>query len=191
MKDIEEKLKSARKVWILTRTGQGLWPQYEPELRAVLQEPAGEVRLMLISPEDGAVKMIAGSADVRGPNPGSQHLVTGSPGQMTYEMVQHNIRWTLHSVNGLRAELPRPQSLQINTIDYLPAWTLVLIDPETDYGIAYVEIGTFRANPRNRPTFVLRADTDKRWFEMFREEYLTMWAKSWGAHMAPQAGGTS
>jgi hypothetical protein len=55
---------------------------------------------------------------------------------------------------------------------------LVLINPSSDKPTAFVELSTFHANGRNRPTFWLIPERDKRLFWMFQNEFETMWRRA-------------
>jgi hypothetical protein len=116
---------------------------------------------MLVDPNGSAVKMIVGTAE-------------GLQNSSNLNLRRATIEDLLIRLARLRSQLGE-ESLQVRTMDYLPAWTLVFIDPWNGKGVAYVELAAFRANPRNRPTFSLMAERELQLFQKFRDEFETMW----------------
>ena len=75
----------------------------------------------------------------------------------------------------LRNSIRHPKNVQIATVDYLPPWTLILIDAKYGAGVVFVELGTFGENPRGRPTLMLRSKRHPEWFGLFEEQFESMW----------------
>ncbi len=164
VEEISQSLSSAREVWVLSRTCERIWEDYHDLLMEVLRNrESGVVRLMLVDPRNGAVKMIADSAEWDRPN---------NP-----VLLQAQIEDLIERMLRLCSQLERG-SLKVRTIDYLPALTLILVNPTSEKGIAFVELGMFRADGRHRPTFSLSEERDKRLFWIFQNEFETMWKKA-------------
>ena len=164
MEGIEHRLWLAREVWILSRTCTRLWEDYNEQLMRLLSYEEAVVRIMMVDPNDGAVKMIVGAAE------GFEHTAD-------LDLRRATIEDLLRQLTKLRSRL-KAKNLQVRTIDYLPAWTLVMIDPLSDKGTIYAELATFRANSRNRPTLSLDAERDGRLFQVFRAEFEAMWERA-------------
>ncbi len=168
MPDIDRRLGVSHEVWILSRTCSRIWQDFNDEFKRLLSDNTGTLRLMMVDPEDGAVKMIVNSAEWDDSN--------------NVDLWQRNSRDFLarlaHFQNG---------RFQIRTIDYLPAWTLMLIDPLSASGVIYVELSTYQSNSRNRPTFVLEARRDEHLFQTFRGEFEAMWARARSTDNVPDA----
>ena len=164
MDEIERRLPLAQEIWILSRTCTHLWQDYNEQFMRLLSDGRGSIRMMLVDPNNGAVKMIVRTAE-------------GFERSTNVDLRRANIEDLLTRLAKLRSQLGE-ECLQVLTIDYLPAWTLLLIDPLNSAGVVYVELATFRANPRNRPTLALMADKDVTLFELFRAEFETMWKRA-------------
>jgi hypothetical protein len=157
MDEIQTSFASADEVWILSRTCIRLWVDYADDLKKVLRRN-GSVRLMLVDPADGALAMIAGSADFDSPD---------DP-----ELLRNQVRDFLRRMAELK---DTHKGLAVRTINYLPPWTLVMVNPNSDDSSLFVELATYRANGRNRPTFWLFRGRDSRLFGTFYNEFETMW----------------
>jgi|WetSurMetagenome_2_1015567.scaffolds.fasta_scaffold18733_4 hypothetical protein len=163
---LREDIAKADEVWVLSRTCQSIWADFNAELSELLTSPKnGRVRLMLVDPCNSlsALKMIVQS---------SQWDSTPTP-----DLLQARIMGFLTSLAEKLPDQFSTQSLQVRTIDYLPAWTLFLIDPESKDGRnrIYVELATFPNAPNARPTFRLIANRDEPWFSRMKTEFKSMW----------------
>jgi hypothetical protein len=163
MDEIDQKLWSAKEVWVLSRTCIRIWQDYRDQFKRLLKGRGG-VRLMLVDPNGGAVKMLVKSAR------GFEHFDDFKLRQANIEAHLAQLAW--------RCLQPEGKGLQVRTINYLPAWTLIFIDPESERGTVYVELATYRSGPRNRPTFLLTADSSPQLFQVFRDEFETMWKRA-------------
>jgi len=159
MDEIRNNLTTSKEVWILSRTCMSLWSDYSDELTTVLTG-GDNVRMMLVDPRNGALQMIAKSADF---------VRTNDP-----ILLQQNVMNFLDRMSNY-ISTNTGLSLSMKTIDYLPHWTLIFTDPDRDHGSVFVELGTYRANGRSRPTFWLNKQRDRRLFEIFFKEFNQMW----------------
>jgi hypothetical protein len=166
MQEMERRLGLAREVWILSRTCIRIWDDYSSQFIELLSEGGGLVRLMLVDPDDGAGRMIVESAE-------------GWEYTQDVNLWRANVNNLLTRLAGAHSRFElESERLQVRLINYLPAWTLVLIDPESDKGVIFVELATFSANSRSRPAFLLTAEEDPQLFKLFREEFETMWKRA-------------
>jgi hypothetical protein len=163
--ELEADLKHADQVWILTRTCRRLWSDFEDQLVPLIERD--KMRLLLLDPNGHALRMAYMSAfwerDEGGQNPGSN--VGGFLGWL--EASSQASGWRRF----------------VRKIDYLPAWTLILVNPGSESGISndgkiYVELATYRAHPRKRPCFTVFSDQDLDLFSEFCDEYRKMWDKA-------------
>lgn len=151
-------LATADEVWILSRTCRRIWSDYQEELRTVAQR--GGLRLLLIDPSDGAVEMVARSAIWQQPDDGA--------------MLKLDIERFLDRLERIQGTV-RLNKFEVRVINYLPAWTLILVNPGRSDGVIYVELATYRSHSRKRPTFAVRCGYDNDLFEQFRYEFEQMW----------------
>lgn len=163
---LREDISQAKEVWVLSRTCKSIWADYNGELNQLLSAPRnGKVRLLLVDPCNSlsALTMIAQTA---------QWDATVTPDQL-----QDRIKGFLTSLATKRSDLFKTENLQVRAIDYLPAWTLFLIDPKSKNGRnkIYVELATFPSAPSTRPTFRLIANRDEPWFSRMKNEFESMW----------------
>jgi len=163
--ELEADLKHADQVWILTRTCRRLWSGFEDQLVPLIERD--KVRLLVLDPNGHALRMAYMSAfwerDEGEQNPGSN--------------VGGFLRWLEDS------SLASGWRQFVRKIDYLPAWTLILVNPGSksvvsNDGKIYVELATYRAHPRKRPCFTILSDQDFDLFSEFRDEYDKMWDKA-------------
>ena len=156
-----QRLGQADHVWILSRTCRRVWADNEEELQTVSKR--GGLKLLFLDPADGALGMVAKSAVWDQPG----------DGQRLKSEVEHFIQ--LLKLVQERLSLDK---LEIRLIDYLPAWTLILIDPDKDDGVIYVELATFRSSSYKRPSFIVDSRTDHTLFEQFRDDFKEMWNRA-------------
>jgi hypothetical protein len=161
VREIDQRLWFAKEVWVLSRSCIRIWEDYHDQFTELLGDDKGIVRLMLVDPNNGAVKMLVKNSM------GFEHFDA-------FNLLQTDINGFLARQAWLCSQ-PEGKNLQVRTIDYLPAWTLIIIDPGSDRGVIYVELGTYCAKSRGRPTFSLMADGDTQLFQLVREEFETMW----------------
>ena len=80
----------------------------------------------------------------------------------------------VHDMTTLSIHLGKKR-LELRTVEYLPAHTLLIINGSSEYAAIFVELGTFNANGRNRPTFSLHKDRNMSLFRLYYDEYQVMW----------------
>lgn len=158
VQEINRGLTQADEVWILSRTCQRLWVDYQDELQNIARRNG--LKLLLLDPSNGAFNMIEKSTIWQQPGDGDRHKIEVSHFVSRLDCV----RKTLELNN-----------FEMRVIDYLPAWTLILINPRRNDGVVYVEMATYRAHSRKRPSFVLNCDLDNHLYDQFRNEFEQMW----------------
>lgn len=85
----------------------------------------------------------------------------------------HRIRLTLDQLRKLSALCVSKDSLEIRLIDYMPAYGLTMFDASEERGRIYVHVMSYGSIPD--PTFILRADVDKKWFEFYLRQFDILW----------------
>lgn len=158
MQELSRRLMQADEAWILSRTCRRLWGDYQEELQAVAKR--GGLRLLFLDPDNGALDMVARSA------------IWQQPGDD--ERIKTDVRHLINHLEYVQAKL-HLNELAVRLIDYLPAWTLILINPRKNDGIIWVELATYRSHPRKRPSFVVECSLDNDLFGQFRAEFEQMW----------------
>jgi hypothetical protein len=169
MTELEEDLRRADQVWILSRTCRRLWADFSDELTLAAQR--GGLRFLLLDPEGHALGLTVKSTTWDIPGDG--------------ELLRQNVKHFLNSLEALCQDNAL-NKLSVRKIDYLPAWTLILVNPGdgsdvVDNGKAYVEMATYRAHPRKRPCLTISSDKDYDLFCEFREEFSKMWERATAA----------
>lgn len=164
IEEIRNHLKSAKEIWLLTRTGQSFITYvYKKEFEEILKERKG--RFLFLAPENLALEMVAN--------------VVKEKLEKLKSLIHNPIEYKEY-LNSLR-EISK-EEIDIRVIDYLPAWTLVIINPTKldDHSIIYIELATYRAKYNGRPVFKVTPQ-DGEYFTMFLNEFNEMWkdAKSW------------
>lgn len=89
---------------------------------------------------------------------------------------EHRLRPTLDLLDDLAEHAAAgPGRLQVRLLDFVPAFGLLVIDPETPHGQARVDIYSHRSGTPE-PALPLCADRDVRWFRHFVAEFDRVWA---------------
>ena len=166
IRGLSQRLLQTDEVWILSRTCRRLWTDYGDELQTIARR--GGLRLLILDPNDGALNMVARSAAWQRPGDG--------------ERLKTDVEQFVNRLEHIQGTL-RLNHFEVRLIDYLPAWTLILINPNKSDGIVYVELATYRSHPRKRPSFVVERGVDYDLFDQLRSEFEEMWNSTqpaWG-----------
>ncbi len=158
MQDLSNRFAQADEVWILGRTCQRLWSDYQDELQKVARRDG--LKFLLIDPSDGVLDMIAKSA------------IWQIPGAVDRLKIDVELSIDLFKHFKKTANVNK---FEVRVINYLPAWMLILINPGRQDGVVCVEMATYRAHPRKRPSFVVKCGLDNALFEQFCNEFEEMW----------------
>lgn len=84
------------------------------------------------------------------------------------------LKSNIHLLNTIGKTVPHG-SLEVKTVNYLPPYTIVAIDPELPQGLMFVRLLPFRTANDNRPVFKLTRKDDPEWFEYFVKQFLSVW----------------
>ena len=173
--EIKRNLKAADQVWILSRTCRRLGLDFTDELEPLAQRD--KLRLLLLDPKGHALGLTAQS--------------TKWDSQQDRNHMRTNVVQFLKYLEDFSQENGLGQF--VRTIDYLPAWTLILVNPIAEGSTAgggkiYVEMATYRADSRERPCFTVLSDNDYSLFSEFCEEYSRMWQEADPAWKQPAKG---
>jgi hypothetical protein len=158
MKELTDHLLQADEVWILSRTCRRMWGDYEDELRTIAARHG--LRLLVVDPSNGALDMITRSAVWQQPDDSAR--------------LKSNVEQFITLLGQVRGTL-RLEKFELRLLDYLPAWTLVVINPHKDTGVIYVELATYRSHPRKRPSLKVECGTDYELFSQLLYEFEEMW----------------
>lgn len=175
IREIRANLTLSMEVWILSRTCSRFWEDYDTQLIEVLNR-GGTIRLLSVDPKNGALRMIANSVELARARDleGTFRKVTAENCSNQLVLWQARVNDFAEYITRLASNYPN-NHLDLRFIDYLPAHTLVIINGGGDQGMMFVELGTFQANGRHRPTFSLLKMKDKELFALYHDEYQVMW----------------
>lgn len=143
--EVRAKLEQAKEIWVLSRTGSSFWQEYNIQLMNLRSNKDSIIKLVTVDPRNGAVRMIKKYTEFEHENEA--------------KLVKDNLIAFLKDRNKKQRSKSQGK-LFTRVIDYLPPWSLFIIDPNTEKGIIYVELATFAANSTNRPTFSLTYEKD-------------------------------
>ncbi len=172
--DIETSIDHAEEVWILSRTCIMIWAKYQPQFSRLLKRK-GSLRLMLVDPSDGALRMIADSAKVEFARKLPGQLLKENPriGSDQLSLLKAQVECFIQNIHAyVRNGNKRIEACLIN---YLPSHTLIIINGKSENGLMFVELGTFYSSSQGRPAFILHKSHDRQLFDMYYEEYKAMW----------------
>ncbi|NUT42878.1 MAG: hypothetical protein HOV86_23125 [Thermoactinospora sp.] len=93
------------------------------------------------------------------------------------EVFGHRVRGTMDMLRHLATVPGATGSLEVRLMRFVPAFGVVLIDPDGADGVLHVELGTHSSGGPD-PVFTLSAQKDPRWFRHFSGEFDRMWAAS-------------
>jgi hypothetical protein len=89
------------------------------------------------------------------------------------DVFEHRVRSTLYVLRDLHPK----ERLEVRLLPFLPAFGLLMLDPDDDDGVVHVELGTHRS-PGRDPGFTLTAGRDHHWCRHFKAEFDRMWEVS-------------
>ncbi len=158
MKELSDHLLQADEVWILSRTCRRLWSDYEEELRTIAARNG--LKLLFLDPSNGALKMISKSAVWQQPGDGDR--------------LKSDVEQFITRLERVRGAL-HLDKFEVRLLDYLPAWSLVMINPHKDTGVIFAELATYRSHPRKRPSLKVECGVDYDLFNQLRYEFEQMW----------------
>lgn len=122
-------------------------------------EAGATVRITLIAPRAATLDEAA-----------RRSTIAGRP-----EIFEHRLRPSLDLLDALAGRATAgPGHLEVRLLDFVPAFGMFAIDPETPNGQARVDIYSHR-HGCTEPTLPLHADRDRRWFTHFLDEFDRLW----------------
>ncbi|NUS07692.1 MAG: hypothetical protein HOV97_34590 [Nonomuraea sp.] len=90
------------------------------------------------------------------------------PGQA--DVFVHRVKSTVYLLRGL----PHRERVEVRFLPFVPAYGLILLDPDDDDGVIHVELGSHRTVGHD-PVFTLIRHRDHVWCERFTSEFDRMW----------------
>lgn len=90
------------------------------------------------------------------------------------DVFQHRLLSTLDLLDRLDST-PHSGRLEVRLLDFVPAFGLIVVDPDEPHGRIDVDIYSHRPNGRE-PVLSLRANRDPEWYRHFLGEFERIWA---------------
>lgn len=87
-----------------------------------------------------------------------------------------NINNTINSLQQLKNKYP--DKIEIKTVEFLPAYSLLITDSEKESGIVRLELYTQQVPTRNRPQLVLMKNREPKWYNFFVNQFDKLWESS-------------
>ncbi|NWG07749.1 MAG: hypothetical protein HXY35_13815 [Chloroflexi bacterium] len=174
--EIDTALETAKEVWLLSRTCATFWEDHIQQMKNILDRK-GSIRLMLVDPSDGALRMIANSARfmrARDLGNGQFSKVTLYDTPNRLEKLRERVNEFIEYISDYRLQIAKGK-LNLRVIDFLPPQTLVIVNGNSKNGVMFVELGAFQSSKRNRPTFFLQKDKNSTLFSFYMNEFEAMW----------------
>jgi hypothetical protein len=137
----------------LTRTVRDLLPNLDRRLRK-----GASIRVLVID----------------GDSPARTEAVARSRGADSPDFYQHRLASTIDLLGVLASAAPDEVALQLRVLPYVPTFGMCIIDPAEPYGRIHVEIYQHQTIEQN-PSFILRADRDSPWYQLFAQQFETLW----------------
>ncbi|GAA2563399.1 hypothetical protein GCM10010435_39340 [Winogradskya consettensis] len=107
------------------------------------------------------------------------------------EIFEHRLRPTVDLLDTLAVRAAAgPGTLQIRMLDFVPAFGMIAVDPETSHGHLHIDIYSHR-NGAAEPALPLFAHRDARWFQHFTSDFDRIWSagRPYGTGSAEGRGG--
>lgn len=95
--------------------------------------------------------------------------------QRSVDEIHEGLNVTATNLRALAREINPPSKIEVRVIDYLPPWSVSAIDPESENGIMYTSILSFRAKDVERPSFLLKMPDDSVWMRRIKAQFEQLW----------------
>jgi hypothetical protein len=157
LQPLEERLKYTKDVKI---SGASLF-RLTTEYMNLFEDKANEgcmFKFLLLNPDCEATKLVATN--------------------IVYEinditMYISNINNTINNLKQLQKKYPK--NIEIKTVDFLPAYSLIITDSQKESGVVRLELYTQLIPTRNRPQMVLNKNREPKWCDFFVNQFDIMW----------------
>ena len=156
----QERVLHAKSVFIFAMSANTLLMQYSRDIEKALRQGT-KIRFVLVAPD----------------NPSISSLVASSP---TSSNEETQISWIHHTVDMLREMRSRNNKvkLELRFFHGLPSESLIGYDVENESGYIQVEQIVHRQTPASRPLYLLRANSNREWFNYYRSVIEEIWTDS-------------
>lgn len=170
--EIQKNILNAEEIWLISRTGRGWWTHYFKE-RFENKDKDLSAKFLFVDSDSPAVDMIKAGSDpdwvisndnnIRDDNYLRNDMKKFY--RMLFDKINHNQKILNKSENILRC------------INYLPPWTLLIINPtkKNADSVVYVELGRFTADYLSRDTFKVYPGVSSP-FDAFIDEFEKVWS---------------
>jgi hypothetical protein len=154
-------LQSAKEISGAYVTNLSLLNAHAEEFKAFLAR-GGAMRVVFVKPRTAAARMAC---------------QRGYGADALEDHLRYRLILSLDKLKEIRQSATNPDSVQARFVDFLPATVITLVTrvhPEGD-STAFVTITGFGVNTKSRPSYVLRKETDGKWFDYFKASFENMW----------------
>ncbi|HJW31594.1 MAG TPA: adenylate/guanylate cyclase domain-containing protein [Saprospiraceae bacterium] len=140
------------------------------KLRSFIQR-GGKFDCVMIHPDSQALKV-------------SPERQAGAASDIAY--VQGQLQLSFHKLK------PLASGVRFKLTQHLPDPIMTFVDPDTEDGVLFITLTGFRMDLHERPSFVLRKSTHRRWFDFYYASFRKLmdseeteevdWGKEWVHH---------
>lgn len=157
--NLAQEIRSAKNVSIVAIYLSGELTRYYSDFAQVLKQ-GGTLRFLLSESSPKTLQM----------------MVYRSSSRREPETVKTTIKDTLARMKTLRGVTSNADLLQVKAMPYVTSYGIIIIDSIEGNSKAYIKLTGFRNTGSEQPVFKLDEQTDKDWFEYFRNQFNTMWS---------------
>ena len=157
---LETRLQSAKEIII---TGGSLF-RLASEYLGYFERKARDgclLKFLLVDPDSEAARLLA------------KYVV--------YEMnapdiYRDQLRTSLSNLHRLKQRYP--DQIELKVCDFVPPFSLLILDPKKEHGSIQVELYTLAVPTRDRPEFTVQAALERYWYNFFLNQFTQMWEQS-------------
>jgi hypothetical protein len=154
----KEALENAHIVYFWGLSFERMIPNLQKLLLQRLQAGA-EIKFILLEPNSAASRM----ASMRHPLEKNEALLNSV------------LIGSLDILQNIKAQISSPEKLQIRTVDYFPAWTIMLVDPHKSTGKLFLSLVSFNDPNEVRPSMVFTVEKNNDWILYFNDQFERIW----------------
>ena len=157
LQPLEDRLQNAKDIAITGGSLFRLANEYLGYFERKAQDGCS-LKFLLLKPKSPASRLVA------------EYVVYEIKDQDTYDA---QLRAALDNLDRLKQKYGN--LVEIRTYECVPPFSLLICDPEKEYGSIMVELYTYKVPTRDRPQFILQARREPVWYKFFREQFSKMW----------------
>ena len=157
----KKELENAQRVYFWGLTFERMIPNLQKIILQRLQAGA-EIKFILLEPNSAASRM----ASMRHPLEKNENLLNSI------------LIGSLDILAGIEKQVLSPAKLQVRTVDYFPAWTIMLVDPHKSTGKLFLSLVSFNDPNEVRPSMEFTVEKNNDWILYFHDQFEKMWNAS-------------